>query len=108
MAMIGTGARAGLLLPALYLGLTLSIPAMAQPRHDQGRHNGWGQERGNGHRGQDRRYMPQPNYSAPLFGFGLFGPPVVMRPHYAPPPPVYYPPPPRGYYQAPPPAYYGY
>jgi hypothetical protein len=108
MAMIGTWARGSLPLAALCLGLGLCTPALAQPGRDHGRHNGWGPDRGNGHRGQDRRYGPPRNYSAPLFGFGLFGPPVVMRPHYAPPPPVYYPPPPRGYYQAPPPAYYGY
>ncbi|UPY37758.1 hypothetical protein [Sediminicoccus sp. KRV36] len=117
MAMIGNGATAprGMAwLSALCLGIALCVPAMpaaAQNGYGNGHNNrnhGRGHERWNGNRGYERRQAPPRVYNAPLFGFGVFGPPAVVRPHYAPPPPVYYPPAPRGYYQAPPPAYYGY
>jgi hypothetical protein len=103
-------------LVALALGAALclsALPAAAQHGREngnRGNHNGWDRRHGEYRpdRRHDRRYQPAPNHSAPLFSFGLFGPAIVQRPHYAPPPPVYYAPPPRGYYTAPPPAYYGY
>ncbi len=123
------------LLPAgiLALGLSLSVPAMAQ-RRDGGEHRGHGrggeyrgEHRGPGPRGGDWRggerwrgdggrrgygygYGP-PVLGGALLGLGLgavLGGALAPPPVYAPPPGIYYPPGKPGFYEAPPPAYYGY